>query len=122
MRPIPGDSGTLWLLEPDRKTGRKTGPRRTAKPEYLPIAMQWGRNMLYSAGDARPQSYVLATLPVARLRRAGVDPVRNWNLDQPDTWSAIGHFSIAARTQVALSSRSPRLKTADEEQCRHHQP
>ena len=39
----------------------------------------------------------------------GVDPVRNWNLDQPDTWSAIGHFSVAARAQIALSSRLPRL-------------
>ena len=71
--------------------------------------MQWGRNMLYSAGEAPPQSYVLATFLSGVCSTLDVDPVRNWNLDQPDTWSAIGHFSIASRTQVSLSNRLPKL-------------
>lgn len=103
----PGDSGALWLLEPedeDRSTKAK-------HKDYQPLAMQWGRNMLYSAGEARPQSYVLATLLSRVCAELGVDPVRNWNLDQPDTWSAIGHFSIANRAQVALSNRSAKLNT-----------
>ncbi|MBM3095644.1 hypothetical protein GFB56_33550 [Ensifer sp. T173] len=105
----PGDSGTLWLLEPDDE-GKS--PKSKAKhKDYQPLAMQWGRNMLYSAGEARPQSYVLATLLSRVCAELGVDPVRNWNLDQPDTWSAIGHFSIANRAQVALSNRSPKLNT-----------
>jgi hypothetical protein len=104
---LPGDSGTLWLLDPDdedKSTKSKAKPK-----DYQPIAMQWGRNMLYSAGEARPQSYVLATLLSRVCAELGVDPVRNWNLDQPDTWSAIGHFSIANRAQVALSKRLPKL-------------
>ena len=40
-----------------------------------------------------------------------VDPIRDWNLDQPDTWGAVGHFSIAARTEVALSGAFPKLET-----------
>jgi hypothetical protein len=106
----PGDSGTLWLLEPtadDSKAPAETKDK--GRPEYLPLAMQWGRNMLYSAGDALPQGYALATLLSRVCAELDVDPVRNWNLDQPDTWSAIGHFSIAARAQVALSSRLPKL-------------
>ena len=39
-----------------------------------------------------------------------VDPVRDWNVDQPDTWGALGHFSIAARALVALSNTFPKLK------------
>ncbi|WP_223843344.1 hypothetical protein [Sinorhizobium fredii] len=106
----PGDSGTLWLLEPDKNDRSGKSPSKGKKPpDYLPLAMQWGRNMLYSAGEARPQSFVLATLLSRVCADLGVDPVRNWNLDQPDTWSAIGHFSIASRAQVALSNRSQKL-------------
>ena len=106
----PGDSGTLWLLEPmDKSDAKDRRPKSKAPLEYLPVAMQWGRNMLYSAGSARPQSYALATLLSRVCAELGVDPVRNWNLDQPDTWGGIGHFSIAARARVALSGRFPRL-------------
>jgi hypothetical protein len=108
---LPGDSGTLWLLEPMEEPKTPAGPKkiREEPPEYLPLAMQWGRNMLYSAGAAQPQSYVLATFLSRVCAEIGVDPVRNWNLDQPDTWGGIGHFSVAARAQVALSSRFPKL-------------
>ena len=107
----PGDSGTLWLLEPMKTSDNGTGSKKAdhQPPEYLPLAMQWGRNMLYSAGAAQPQGYVLATLLSRVCAELGVDPVRNWNLDQPDTWGALGHFSIAARAQNALSNRFPKL-------------
>jgi hypothetical protein len=37
--------------------------------------------------------------------------VRDWNIDQTDTWGALGHFSIATRTLTALSDRNfPKLK------------
>jgi hypothetical protein len=109
---LPGDSGTLWLLEPaEDPTARPKEKKKSAPPakEYLPLAMQWGRNMLYSGSGAPPQSYVLATFLSRVCAELEVDPVRNWNLDQPDTWSAIGHFSIASRAQVALSHRLPKL-------------
>jgi len=118
----PGDSGTLWLLEPVEQKpapqskmakkngkGKKAGAGDEAPPEYLPLAMQWGRNMLYSAAGAPPQSYALATFLSRVCAELNVDPVRNWNLGQPDTWSALGHFAIAARAQVALSGRYPKL-------------
>ena len=46
---LPGDSGTLWLLEPD--DDRQHG-KAVSSEDFLPLAVQWGRNMLYSAGAA----------------------------------------------------------------------
>jgi hypothetical protein len=113
---LPGDSGTLWLLEPaPPHDGDKSAPARkgiTDHPaELSPLALQWGRNMLYSAESAPPQSFALATLLSRVCALLEVDPVRGWNVDQPDTWGAIGHFAIATRTQVALSGRFPKLTT-----------
>jgi hypothetical protein len=106
---LPGDSGTLWLLEPVPEVVKGKDKLSKEPPEYLPIAMQWGRQMLDSAGAAAPQAYALATFLSRVCAELDVDPVRNWNLDQPNTWSAIGHFSIASRAQVSLSSRLPKL-------------
>jgi hypothetical protein len=99
---LPGDSGTLWLLEP------APGHAPDAA-QYLPLAMEWGRNMLYSSERARPQAFALATLLSRVCALLEVDPIRNWNVDQDDVWGSIGHFSIAARAQVALSGDFPGL-------------
>src|SRR5262249_48919813 len=58
----PGDSGTLWLLDPVTKVSGKHSSGNNGTKEdapYLPLAIQWGANQL-SAG-AKPQAYVLAT-------------------------------------------------------------
>src|SRR5262249_36942015 len=103
----PGDSGTLWLLEPADDADGKTSEDKV----FLPLALEWGRNMLASSGKAPPQSFALATLLSRVCALLEVDPIRDWNLDQPDTWGALGHFSIASRTLVALSGNFPRLST-----------
>jgi len=107
----PGDSGAMWMLEP--ASAGKSHHRRTiddeGAPEYLPLALQWGRSMLHSADGARPHGYALATLLSKVCALLEVDLVRGWNIDQPDTWGALGHFSIAARTQLALSGDFPKL-------------
>jgi hypothetical protein len=104
----PGDSGTLWVLEPTVDSSHAKAGDNSA---YLPLAMQWGVNMLDSAGSARPQGFALATLLSRVCALLEVDPVRDWNVDQSDTWGALGHFSIAARTLVALSGNYPHLDT-----------
>jgi hypothetical protein len=98
----PGDSGTLWLLEPIEPG---------MAPKYLPLAMQWGQNTFGARQGTGAQTYVLATLLSRVCALLTVDPIRDWNLDQPDTWGAVGHFSIAARTEVALSGAFPKLVT-----------
>ncbi len=104
----PGDSGTLWVLEPTIDPIQAKAGDNSA---FLPLAMQWGVNMLDSAGSARPQGFALATLLSRVCALLEVDPIRDWNIDQPDTWGALGHFSIAARTLVALSGNYPNLGT-----------
>ena len=113
FRTLPGDSGAMWMLEPadeHSNGGKKTrGQTKATSQDLRPLAIQWGRQMLRSAGRAEPQGFALATLMSRACALLDVDPVRDWNLDQTDTWGAIGHFSIAARSQVALSSRLPKL-------------
>ena len=108
----PGDSGTLWLLEPVPPPAKSAGTHaKKATAGYQPIAVQWGENLLASAGSSEPQSYVLATCLSTVCNLLGVDLVRGWNIDDPDTWGAVGHFSIAARAAAALSSKVPTLAT-----------
>lgn len=104
----PGDSGTLWMLEP---AVDPHGAKADSDDAFLPLAMEWGRNMLDTAGNNDPQSFALATLLSRVCALLEVDPVRGWNIDQTDTWGALGHFSIAARTLVALSGNYPHLNT-----------
>ena len=109
---LPGDSGTLWMLEPMPVVKEYAASSHAGNaPDYRPLAIQWGRNMLQSAGSAQPQGFALATLLSRVCALLDVDLVRDWGLDQADTWGALGHFAIATRAQVALSAASPKLKT-----------
>jgi hypothetical protein len=107
---LPGDSGTMWMLEPvGGEHDRQNGKREDAEPSLRPLALQWGRNMLYSGVAAPPQGFALATLMSRACDLLDVDPIREWNVDQPDTWGAMGHFAIGARSVGAVSNRFPRL-------------
>ncbi|WP_448954186.1 hypothetical protein [Labrys neptuniae] len=91
----PGDSGTLWLLEAGAGAKQWIDGLPVREP-LRPLAVQWGANRLYSALTSAPQSYALATCLSIACDLLDVDVIRDWNLDQPDTWGAVGHFSIAA--------------------------
>ena len=111
----PGDSGTLWLLEPkppaddrDDAYARREKAEKE-KPPLLPLAMQWGAHVLGAPEAGQPQAYALATCLSSVCGLLGVDLVRDWNLDQPDTWGAVGHFSIASSIVGALSGRFDKL-------------
>lgn len=105
---LPGDSGTLWLLEPSE--GVSHIDNSGADGELRPLALQWGANRLYSGLSGQPHAYALATCLSTICDRLDVDVIRDWNLDQPDTWGSVGHFSIASRVANALSDRVPTLK------------
>ncbi|MGH6825190.1 hypothetical protein [Methyloceanibacter sp.] len=107
-----GDSGTLWLLEPEPDDRRKKFPvgctdSAIASKGFRPLALQWGANSLYSGKDTQP--YALATALSTICERLDVDLLRDWNLDQDETWGAVGHFSIASRVSGALSRSVPTL-------------
>ena len=103
----PGDSGTLWLLEPPEDVGKPE--KDPAPPLWRPLAVQWGANRLYSALTDQAQAFALATCLSTVCERLDVDVIRDWNLDQPDTWGAVGHFAIASRTAAVLSPKVPKL-------------
>jgi hypothetical protein len=114
----PGDSGALWLLEPmsDAAEAGATLPKKPAaeaekeRPALmLPLAMQWGAHVLDSPG-AGAQTYVLATCLSTICRELRVDIIRDWNIDQPDTWGAVGHFAIASRAAKPVSKAFPKLR------------
>ena len=110
----PGNSGAMWMLEP-ASSGKSHHVVDVTKPEYLPIALQWGRNMLYSADGERPQSYALATLLSKVCALLEVDLVRGWNVDQPDTWGALGHFSIANSSAARAFRRFSQARQTHDE-------
>jgi hypothetical protein len=66
-----------------------------------------GVSRLFGNGGENAQSFVLATCLSTICDR--LDLVRDWNLDQPDTWGAVGHFAIASRVAGPLSGDVPRL-------------
>src|SRR5262249_9118695 len=107
FKTLPGDSGTLWLLEPrpGPKASKGAPASKMSAGALLPLAIQWGRNMLHTDGSPTGQSFALATLLSRVCDLLQVELVRDWNLDQTDTWGAMGHFAIAARTAGALSNK-----------------
>jgi len=105
----PGDSGTLWLLEPKPKKDATDTRKGEVEPPLLPLAVQWGAHVLGAPEAGERQTYALATCLSSVCGLLGVDLVRDWNLDQPDTWGAIGHFSIASSIVGALSGRFDKL-------------
>jgi hypothetical protein len=80
----PGDSGTLWSIDP-----LVSG----AKPS--PIAIQWGGQVFVDSKGQSSSSYALATCLSTVSNLLNVEVLRDWNLGLPDYWGAVGHYSIA---------------------------
>ena len=74
---------------------------KEAPPEYRPFGVQWGAQV-FSEGGAT--SFALATSLSTICNLLDLDVVRDWNLDQTDTWGAVGHFSIAFSVVACLTN------------------
>lgn len=102
----PGDSGTLWLFDPIDPDPKPEGHKDEPPPEYRPFGIQWGAQVFAEGGAT---SYALATSLSTICNLLDLDLVRDWNLDQTDTWGSVGHFSIAFSVTACLTDT--RLKT-----------
>lgn len=105
-----GDSGTLWLLEVEKKDDDKNNTRAENEPpaiEYQPIALQWGSHSF--SDEKNTGAYALATCLSNVLRHLEVDLVRDWNVDNDYSWGKLGHFSIA--TLACKLIKNKKLKT-----------
>jgi hypothetical protein len=96
----PGDSGTLWMLDPVNPHATPSRLHDESPPEYRPIGVQWGAQIFSDEGET---SYALATALSTICNLLDVDLVRDWNLDQTDTWGSVGHFSIAFSVAAHLT-------------------
>ena len=97
----PGDSGTLWLLDPINPDRQPSAQENYDPPEYRPFAVQWGEQVFAERGET---TFALATSLSTICNLLDLDVVRDWNLDQTDTWGAIGHFSIAFSVAACLTN------------------
>jgi hypothetical protein len=96
-----GDSGTLWLLEPQENA---TGDQAT----YRPIAVQWGGEVFTRTEGRQP--FALATLLSTVCRLLEVDPVRDWGFALPEYWGTFGHFTIANLACAIAGKPSSKLR------------
>jgi hypothetical protein len=93
----PGDSGTLWMMEPS-----------DAREKPMPIALQWGGQVFLEGRDSVASSYALATCLSTVCDQLDLDVIRDWNLGLPEYWGAVGHYSIANKATKVI--RDPDLQ------------
>jgi hypothetical protein len=129
----PGDSGTLWLLEPPGKpepddvenypaakkayaaalpgksSKRQASAAATAGKAMLrPIALQWGGQAFHSQSARTARSYALTTFLSTVCNHLEVDLVRDWGQALPEYWGTIGHFTIANIATTAVQNADAR--------------
>lgn len=83
----PGDSGTLWVLEPE--TEGSTAVR--------PLALQWGGHRFAAAAPEATNPYALATFASNVCRALDVEVVYDWNTGHDLYWGQVGHYTIGAK-------------------------
>ena len=118
----PGDSGTLWCVDPSmfpttkkaaHRAGRtKHAPRPNdqvsddASLAYRPLAIQWGGQRL-TGDDGLFTQFALATSLAVACRELDVDIVTDLRTELPQYWGAVGHYKIA---QMAVAMTKGALK------------
>jgi hypothetical protein len=75
-----GDSGTVLYIE--HELDEKEAEEHKAKTIYYPLALLWGKEEFFDAGEISAQPYALATSLSVSLDRLDLDFVRDINLDQ----------------------------------------
>jgi len=86
----PGDSGTLWVVEPEASQEQKV-------PRVRPIGMQWGGHRFVGDGVGSAEPYALVTFVSNVCRALDVEVVYDWNLGHDLYWGEAGHYTIGAK-------------------------
>ena len=118
----PGDSGTLWCVDPSMFPTRQVAARRASRNHqpaspndtdaddgllpYRPLAIQWGGQRL-TGDDDRFTQFALATSLAVACRELDVDIVTDLRAELPQYWGAVGHYKIA---QMAIGMTKGALK------------
>jgi hypothetical protein len=119
----PGDSGTLWCLDPSclvgpndpkeqatQKSVRNGAPVKAARlPErYRPLAVEWGGQKLSGPEGDQFTQYALASSVAVACKELDVEVVTDLNAEHTQYWGAVGHYKIAELAIGMVSS--PQLK------------
>ena len=82
---MPGDSGTLWCLDPEETGGA-----------LRPVALEWGGQRLgNSPQDESYLQFCLASSVAVICRELGLDIISDFRAEHTQYWGAVGHFKIA---------------------------
>ncbi len=94
---MPGDSGTVWFEDNtlSLEDAKKLGTAGDFVKKYRPFALQWGGQSLLSPGIAETSAeFALAICLSTICRELDVELISSWNIGQPETWGAVGHFKV----------------------------
>lgn len=104
----PGDSGTLWCLDPAQEAvaggnGKKPKKKQVKPAEraidrverYRPVAMQWGGQRLSRPGGNDYTQFALASSAAVACRALDVEIVSDMNAEHTTYWGPVGHYKIA---------------------------
>lgn len=95
---MPGDSGTLWSLDPQETGG-----------SLRPVALEWGGQRL--GNDPTNPNYLqfcLASSVAVICRELGLDIVSDFKAEHTQYWGAVGHFKIAQQACFQVQDSSLR--------------
>ena len=81
---MPGDSGTLWCLDPAETDGA-----------LRPVALEWGGQRLgNNPADQNYLQFCLASSVAVICRELGLDIISDFRAEHTQYWGAVGHFKI----------------------------
>jgi hypothetical protein len=103
----PGDSGTLWCIDPAELRNDQPGRAKPAREIYRPFAIQWGGQKLSNSGRGGYTQYALASSLAVACRELDVELVTDLNAEHPQYWGPVGHYKTAA---IAADQCAPTLK------------
>ncbi len=109
---FPGDSGTLWFMDPDPAAG--TAPPRNAAgaPRRRPFAMEWGGQVLLAPGAMHSTQLALATCLSTVCRELDVELICDWNTGHTEYWGEWGHTKIGAYACELIDASYSKLAAA----------
>jgi hypothetical protein len=106
----PGDSGTLWCLDPG-PTPAKTDPKKQKdtpavdKAErFRPVAVQWGGQKVSRPGGSDYTQFALASSAAVACRELDVEIITDLNAEHTTYWGPVGHYKIAQLATGWVSS------------------
>jgi hypothetical protein len=113
----PGDSGTLWCVDPlagcetlplAQQTQRQGTKAKKLPERYRPIAVEWGGQKLSGPEGDQYTQYALASSLAAACAQLDIEVITDINAEHTQYWGAVGHYKIA---QLAINlAQSPELK------------